>query len=321
MGLVEITTAVLIMGVVLAVVVYAAARVSERHNPPQGQFVSVDGARLHYIEQGEGDPVVFLHGNVSMVEDVVTSGLFERIAAHHRIVAIDRPGFGHSDRPRDPVPWTAERQAEVIAAAMDQLGISRAVVVGHSWGTLVAGALAQRHPERVRSLVLLGGFYYPEFRVDTMLAVPPATPVVGDILRYTLSPLTGLLIMPLMLRAMFGPAPVPERFRRTFPTSMLLRPWQIRASAEDGVLMNPGAWSLLPGYVGLTMPVYLVAGRNDRIVDTARQSERLAAEISGVRIDIVDGAGHMVHHAAPDRVARLIEESAGRQVDQRSRAP
>ena len=79
-------------------------------NPPIGKFVEVDGVRLHYIEAGSGAPVVYLHGNGSMLQDVLSSGLFDMLAKSHRIVAFDRPGFGYSERPSN-VSWTAAAQA------------------------------------------------------------------------------------------------------------------------------------------------------------------------------------------------------------------
>ena len=75
------------------------ARKAERDHPPTGRFVTVDGVKLHYIDRGEGPPVVLLHGNVVTAEDFRTSGVLELLARRHRVIAFDRPGFGYSDRP------------------------------------------------------------------------------------------------------------------------------------------------------------------------------------------------------------------------------
>src|SRR5689334_6995540 len=75
------------------------AQRSERRNPPIGRFITVDGVRLHYVERGTGTPLVLLHGNGSMIEDFQSSGLIDLAAKKYRVIAIDRPGFGHSDRP------------------------------------------------------------------------------------------------------------------------------------------------------------------------------------------------------------------------------
>ena len=103
--------------------VYRARKVERKH-PPAGQFVTVDGVRLHYIERGEGPPVVLLHGNVVTAEDFDTRGVLDLIAKRHRVIAFDRPGFGYSERPHGSA-WSAGTQAEVIRDAFAVLGVNR----------------------------------------------------------------------------------------------------------------------------------------------------------------------------------------------------
>jgi len=76
------------------------AKKAERRNPPRGRFVMVQGVRLHYVERGTGPALVLLHGNGSMIEDFQASGLIDLAAENYRVIAFDRPGFGHSNRPR-----------------------------------------------------------------------------------------------------------------------------------------------------------------------------------------------------------------------------
>src|ERR1700759_1256247 len=121
------------------------AKKANRANPPAGRFVEANGVRLHYVERGEGDTVVLLHGNGSMIQDFESSGLVDLVAKDHRVIVFDRPGFGHSDRPRNVV-WTPEAQAELFKAALSRLGVPNAIVLGHSWGASVAVAMALRNP-------------------------------------------------------------------------------------------------------------------------------------------------------------------------------
>ncbi len=187
------------------------ARKTEREHPPTGRFVTVNGVRLHYLERGEGSPVVLLHGNVVTAEDFRTSGVLELLATRHRVIAFDRPGFGYSDRPHGSA-WSARAQANLLRDALDVLDIKRPVVLGHSWGAAVALALALNHPDDVRGLVLLSGYYYPTLRADVLLSSPPAIPILGDLLRFSISPLLGKLLQPLLLKGMFAPLPVPASF-------------------------------------------------------------------------------------------------------------
>src|SRR5437868_12208085 len=199
-------------GVVVAAVTSALlnrwlAQRAERRNPPIGRFVTVDGVRLHYIDRGRGTPLVLLHGNGSMIEDFQSSGLIDLAAQKYRVIAIDRPGFGHSERPRSTI-WTPEAQADLIASALKKIGVPRAIIVGHSWGTLVALTLAVKYPQEVQALVLASGYYYPHTRADVMILSPPAIPLIGDLLSHTVSPLLSRLLWPLLLRKIFGPRPV-----------------------------------------------------------------------------------------------------------------
>lgn len=117
--------------------------------------------------------MVFLHGVQGMIEEMEASGAVERVARRHRTVVFDRPGYGYSARPRNRL-WTPGRQAAFLVKAFATLGLERPVVVGHSWGTLVALTLALDHPEAVGGLILIGGYYYPTARLDALPFVASA---------------------------------------------------------------------------------------------------------------------------------------------------
>lgn len=292
----------------MALQVRADARQAERDCPPLGRFLAAGGVRLHFVEAGRsgGPPVVLLHGNAVMAEDFVASGVLGLAAEQRRVVAFDRPGYGYSERPRDRL-WTAEAQAAVFAEAFGRLGIERPIVVGHSWGTLVAIALALNHPEAVGGLVLVSGYYFPTTRADVALFSPPAIPVAGDLIRYTVGPLIGRMIAPKMIRRMFYPAPVPPAFAEATPVPMMLRPWQIKASAEDAAAMIPAAAAFEERYGELRrLPVSILAGTEDQIVDVGRHSARLHRELPGSDLHLVPGLGHMVHYGVPGLVADAI---------------
>ncbi len=293
-----------------ALTVAAQARRAERENPGRGHFLTVDGVRLHAMEMGHrGPPVVLLHGNGAMVEEWLASGLPQLLARRHRVLMLDRPGFGHSERPRGRA-WTAAAQAAVLRQAWERLGFERPILLGHSWGTLVALSLALRDPGAVRGLVLLAGYYFPSVRADVAIFSPPAIPLLGDVLRYTLAPPLGRLIAPKLISRIFAPLPVPARFKAEFPLPLALRPSQIRASAGDTARMVPTAAALAPRYGRLRLPVAIIAGEGDRIVK-ARQAERLHELLPQSRLVLLPGIGHMLHHAAPEAVAAVVTELAG----------
>lgn len=281
---------------------------AERDNPPRGKFIEVDGVRLHYLERGTGPVLVLLHGNGLYSEDFESSGLIDKLSERYRVIAFDRPGFGYSERPRTTL-WTPDAQARLLHQALQEIGVDSAIVLGHSWGTMVALAMGLQAPDAVRGLVLMSGYYYPSLRLDVPVAAQPAIPILGDLMRFTISPLISRLLWPLLSKKVFSPWNVSERFR-ALPVWMMLRPGQLRASAAESALMVPAAMSLSKRYAELRVPVRILSGTQDKIVNPSAQSERLHAALqdegqdSGLHLQA--GLGHMTHYAQPEPILAAL---------------
>ena len=287
------------------------ARRAERDNPMRGELIRIDGVDLHCVDSGTPGPtIVLLHGNAVTLEDWFASGVFQDLSKTNRVIAFDRPGFGYSSRPRTRL-WTPAAQADLLALAIKSLGATDATVVCHSFGTLVGLELAIRHGDLVEKLVLMSGYYYPSARLDVIPASVPAIPLVGDVERYTAGPIIGSAMQSVVERKIFAPAPVASSWER-FPFEMTLRPSQMRAEAAEAALMVPSAASLSRRYSELTVPVHIVSGEGDEIVDHHGQSERLASELASATVTSIPGVGHMVHHSAKDRVLQAIRRTVAR---------
>ena len=284
------------------------ARKAERDNPPTGKFVEVSGIRIHYVDQGEGEPLVLLHGNGTSLQDFESSGLVRLASKQFRVIVFDRPGFGHTARPSGKV-WTPGAQAELFAAALEKVGISRAIVLGHSWGASVAVALALRYPHLVEALVLASGYYYPTSRPDVLLLGLPALPLVGSIIRYSISPVVSRLMWPQMVHKLFSPQREPAKFKQ-FPKEMTFRPSQVQAAAAESTLMVPAAYSSSERYGELKIPLVIVAGEDDQLVDIEKQSARLHHELPHSTMHRIPSGGHMVHQTATETVMQAINEAA-----------
>ena len=285
------------------------SRRADRENPHEGQFIEADGVRLHYFERGQGPAVVLIHGNNVWWRDFLACGLVDSLARDHRVIVFDRPGYGHSERPRDRL-WSPSAQASVIAKAMLGLGVADAAVVGHSMGSLVALALALDHPDQVRSLALLSGYYFPNLRLDALMTAPVALPVLGDAMRYTVTALSARALLDGAVKQMFAPADVPADFMLMLSREMLLRPVQLRANAEDAAFMMPAAGTLSKRLNELQMPVTIIAGERDPVVDVEAHSARLHEALPGSRLVVVPGAGHMVHYVAQHQVVEAVTANA-----------
>jgi pimeloyl-ACP methyl ester carboxylesterase len=177
-------------------------------------------------------------------------------------------------------------------------------VLGHSWGTLVALAMAARTSERVKGLVLVSGYYFPTWRFDVWFAGIAAIPLIGDVLRYTISPISSWLGLPLFAKKTFAPRPVPQIVKKEYPRLMLIRPSQLRAVAEDSAFLLPSAATM--SYRRLKCPTAIIAGRDDEIV-RSEQAVRLQIAMPRAAVVIVPEAGHMVHYFTADRIVKSAE--------------
>lgn len=288
-----------------AIAVHLMARRAEARARPAGRFVSAGGRKIHYMERGQGRPVLLLHGNGAMMEELQASGLLDGLSKKHRVLIPDRPGFGWSAR--NDRGWTAEKEAAVILAFIRELKLDHPVIVAHSWSTLVALAVALENPDAISGLVLMGGYYYPTIRGDALVQSVVASPIIGDILRHTVWPLIARASAPLALKRVFSPKAPSKRFLAEYPLDLAMRPSQLTAVADDTVELPRSAARLSNHYRELLLPIDLIAGSGDKIVSTANQSRRLHLALHNSFFDEVPGAGHMVHHAHPDLVAQRVD--------------
>lgn len=278
---------------------------------PPGRFVTVDGLPVHVILRGRGRPVVLVHGNGTMAEDFAICGLIDRLATRYRVIAIDRPGFGYTGRPRHRI-WTAQGQAVLLHRVLEQLKVERPLVVGHSWGTIVALALAADGRCPLRGLVLLSGSYFPGHRTDAALIAPLAVPGLGDAARAMVPAKVSAALTEQSFRQVFWPQAVPARFKARFPVEIAAAATQLRAVSEDAASMNSAVTGLQRRYTSLTLPVSILAGDADAIVRASEHSVRLHTTIPGSTLRLLPGLGHMIHYGARLKVERAIDDAMGR---------
>jgi pimeloyl-ACP methyl ester carboxylesterase len=301
---------VVVVLILLAIGNVVFSLLAERNNPPIGTFTECDGVRLHYLDRG--DPaapcVVLLHGNGSMIQDFTISGLVDRLGRRNRVLCFDRPGFGYSQRPRSRV-WSATAQAALFVKALNQLGVRNPVVLGHSWGALVAIAIGLRNDYAIRGLVLASGYYFPTWRWDVWMMSGPAIPVVGDLIRYTIGPILSWAILPMAFRKLFAPRSVPPDFKTRFPASLSLRPKQLRAASEESAFLIPTAAQFQSQYPSIRCPVRIFHGAADQLIEP-EQARYLHRALPGSVLHLVQGAGHMVTYADGAAIAEAVDTVA-----------
>jgi pimeloyl-ACP methyl ester carboxylesterase len=296
----------------LAVITVFGAATIERANPPAGRFVEVDGGRLHLLELGpQGAPViVLLHGASGNLNDMKLA-LGDRLASRYRVVLVDRPGHGWSDRPGGEADASPARQAALIHQALERIGVSRAIIVGHSWAGAAASAYALAYPAEVSGLVLLSPVTHPWPGGVAFINHVAAAPVIGPIFTHLFVLPAGYFLTDPGVAAVFAPqSPPPDYVART-GVKMILRPAEFRANAQDIVGLKDFVTAQSPRYGELKMPVTVIAGDDtDKIVSTDIHARAIAAMVPQARLTVLPGVGHMVHYAAPDLIERAIVEMA-----------
>jgi pimeloyl-ACP methyl ester carboxylesterase len=280
--------------------------------PPLGDFVEVEGTRLHYVDSAPGRDdlraVVMLHGNPGTVHSFVPA-IPDLLGDSFRSVAVDRPGHGYSDRlPRNGGSPTA--QAVAIKTAVEQLGIVRPILVGHSWGGGLALVWALLFPEAVAGLVLAEGTYYDEPRLYDKSYPLLAAPVIGSLVAHSIGPGLAARKMPGRLQTGWAPMTVPTEVAKR-AKALWTRPTVLQAIAGD-VLGRAGE---LPGLSGrwdeITQPTVILNCPDDQFVDPARHAGRLRLALPHASVIDVPGVGHALPDARPDVVADAIRQVAG----------
>ncbi len=303
---------------VIAVVLWAGVVITligryliERAHRPHGRFIESNGFRQHVMEMGDGGgskdslPVVLLHGAGANLQDM-NLALGERLAARHRVILIDRPGCGFSARKAGECSSPAD-QASVLRDVLEKLGIDRAIVVGHSWGGTMALTFALDFPQHVAGLVLVAAPTHPGLWRMTKLNALLASPV-GWLFAHTLAlPFGAIFIWP-GSRTAFLPQVIPPGYVKRTAAMLVLRPKTLLANWADIGCLDSFLKQQAARYDHLVTPTIALAGDCDPLVPLERHAAKLAATAPVVKIEVVQGFGHMLHHAAADRVAAAVEE-------------
>ncbi len=308
----NLTIAIVLLLAALACAGVAGSRLIERRHPPGGRFVEVTGGRLHVVELGpaaaDGPPVVLLHGASGSLTDMRIA-LGDRLARRHRVILIDRPGHGWSDRGGGAGAEPA-RQAALVVEALDRLGVDRAIFVGHSWAGALVAALALARPDRVAGLVLLAPVTHPWPGGISWYTTAAATPIAGEFLARTLVVPVGALLLEAGVRRVFAPQPPPEDYAARAAIALHLRPAEFIANAQDVAGLKAAVAEQAPRYGEIIAPVTIITGDRDATVSPSIHSRTLARALPQAKLIVLAGIGHMPHHAAPDLVVAEIERLA-----------
>ena len=287
----------------------ASQRSPEKWKAAEHYFVTVESLRVHYVESGAGRTVVMIHGNAGGVEDF-QFGVVDLLSSEYRVVAIDRPGHGQSDRPAGKTA-TVEYQAQLLHRTFSSLGISEPVLVGHSWGAALALAYALKYPNEVSGMVLLAPAAYADGGGNGLLRTMATTSVVGDVSLLLGKLIMGRRMLKRVLTQAFYPQRVPDNYLKIASSSWLGRK-QLKAYLEDEWNLNDSLKKMSARYSDINIPVVIVTGDEDRIVSPKENAYRLRAAISQSQLIELKYTGHEIPQTHPESIyaaLRLISRS------------
>jgi pimeloyl-ACP methyl ester carboxylesterase len=259
----------------------------------------------HVAEWGEGDPVFLVHGASSDM-GVWSPTVVPMLKDRFRIAAYDRPGMGFTFE-RPPRAETLDVQAKVAAGVIEQLKLTKPIIVGHSWGGAVTLRLALDRPDLVGGLVLVAPVAYEWPGGVSWHLYWSSNPVVGGLFNHVVTrPFAGAAVRSGLVGA-FGPSPVPQNYLEAASSLRAIRPAAMRANSLDMMAAKREIIGQQARYREIAAPVALLAGDGDTVVSTMIHSVKLARTLPKARIDVVQGAGHLPHEAAPDRFLKLLD--------------
>lgn len=302
--------AALVASATAATVYRAKAREDRalRAHPPQGQFVQVGDARVHVLVAGSGPDLVLLHGASGNSRDF-SFDLIDRLSPNYRVIAMDRPGLGHSDPlPDDEASLAA--QVAVLKAAADQLGATRPILVGQSYGGTVALSWALDHPAAALVTIASPSLPWPG-KLDPWYRLNEHP--------YARAVLTGIAaawvpeaFVNAATTGVFAPQKMPSGYLAHLGTDLTLRRSALAANVQQINTLRPQVVAFEQRLPSLTLPIEMVHGDADTIVPLSIHSGPLAQRLPNAHLTVLPGVGHMPHHTDPEAVIAAIDRAATR---------
>lgn len=308
---VAILIAALIAFLFLALATKRIALDAERRVPRSGKMVAIDGNRIHYIDEGEGQPILFIHGLGAQFHQF-RQPLFHHFPDGFRLIALDRPGSGYSRRARG-AGGTLTEQATVIRRFIETLKLERPLLVGHSLGGAIALATAILHPDSISGLALLSP------HTQTSGKAPPGfeplyirSPLRRWLTAWTVAVPMARKYATQTLAFIFAPQKAPADYMTEGGGYLGLRPSHFYGTSTDFVDARRDGPELETRYGEIAMPVGILFGTADRVTDHEVHGLGMVGRISGLELELAEGVGHMPQYAEPKKVIAFIRRIAAK---------
>jgi len=302
-----LAVAVLVACGLAALTARTASRI-EQAFPPRGKFMEIDGNNIHFTDNGKGPPIVMIHGLTGQLNHFAYV-LDQRLTQKYRVVLIDRPGSGYSTRAAGASASLAA-QAAIVMQVIRALGLKKPLLVGHSLGGALSLAAAVDYPDEIGALALIAPATHvaneppPVFRTLTL-----RSNLARFLFAWTLAAPLAIRRSKPILDIIFGPDAVPRDFATKGGGLLSLRPSTYISGAQDLAALGDSLPLVTGRYSEIKMPVSMLFGQSDRVLDPALHGERLKDKIPQLAFESVPG-GHMIPITIPETVAAYIDRAA-----------
>lgn len=300
-----------IAGIGLFVFSRSTAKKVEEALPPRGPVTRVSGGAIHAVKQGEGPPILFIHGLSGSLANF-THSTTGPLSADFTTIAIDRPGCGHSERDADEQARLPE-QARLIAEFIEREGLEKPLIVGHSLGGAVALTLAMNHPDKVGALGLIAPLTaVQEGPPGVFAALNHPAPLQRKLIANTLAVPMGARNGPKALKLVFAPGEPPEDFSLRGGGLLNLRPKGFYAASTDMLAIPKDIEAISARYGEITAPIGMIYGDDDKVLHADTHIQAVLDAQPDMHLQRLPGVGHMVQFCRPDETEAFIRTMAAR---------
>lgn len=308
--IVNILLAIITLIALSAVITAYLASGARRTVPKRGKMTKVKGGNIHWVESGKGRPIVMVHGLGGSLMNF-TYALTEHLDDEFRVIAIDRPGCGWSERD-SAAQATLPEQARMISEFIAAEGLENPIVVGHSLGGAIAVTMGLNHPDGLGGLALICPVTQPiENTPDAFKGIDIPSPGMRRFIAHTISGPAGLLTQAKVFGEVFKPEPVSTDFGPKGGATLGRTPKSFIAASEDIAGSRQSQSEMTGREAELKIPTAILYAESDNILDHKLHGEHYAS-LSGAELKTIPNRGHMIPLTAPVECAVFIREMAAK---------
>ena len=267
------------------------------------KFIEAGGVKVHVAQWGAGDPILLIHGASSDM-DVFQPTVIPLLQDRYQLSAYDRPGMGFTPE-RPPNAETLTVQARVAADVIEAMGLKKPIILAHSYGGAVALRLALERPDLISGLVLIAPLAYDWPGGVSWYLYWSANPLVGALFNLAAQPFTEAAARD-GVKGTFFPRIPPDDYFETASVARATTPAAMRSNGLDLLAAKREVTAQQDRYREIIVPVAIMVGDSDTVVSPSIHAARLATALPYVRLEVVDGAGHVPHEAEPQKLDALI---------------